>query len=139
MKKLKIALGDLRHKTAGRHSVFMPIGIGLIASYTLLQIGKEKIEIKLYDDAEVLLGDIDQWQPDVIGLANYCWNAELSRLVLNYAKKTNSLTICILGGPDFPTDDLECEQYLIANKQQHQYRRHEQDDGELQAAADIRH
>lgn len=113
MKKLKIALGDLRHKTAGRHSVFMPIGIGLIASYALSQIGKEKIEIKLYDDAEILLREIDQWKPDVIGLANYCWNAELSRLVLNYAKKANPLTICILGGPDFPMDDLECEQYLI--------------------------
>ena len=34
-KRLKIALGDLRHSTAGRHSAIMPIGIGYIASYLL--------------------------------------------------------------------------------------------------------
>jgi radical SAM superfamily enzyme YgiQ (UPF0313 family) len=111
--RLKIALGDLRHKTTGRHSVFMPIGIGSVASYTLSKIGKEKVEIRMYDNAETILKDIDGWNPDVIGLSNYCWNTELSQLVFNYSKKKNSSTICISGGPDFPTDDLECEDYLI--------------------------
>ena len=35
MKKLKILLGDPRHKTVGSHSYFVPIGIGYIGSNLL--------------------------------------------------------------------------------------------------------
>ena len=44
-KIIKIALGDLRHRTRGRHSVYIPVGINSLASYVLLKLGTEKIEI----------------------------------------------------------------------------------------------
>lgn len=113
MKKLKIALGDIRHKTVGRHSITMPVGVGYIASYTLFLIGKENIEVRLYNEADKLSKDIEEWVPDVIGLSNYCWNAELSRLVFKQAKKKNPRTVCISGGPDFPAEDSEREEYLL--------------------------
>ena len=83
---LKIALGDLRHKVGGRHSVFMPIGIGYIAAYTLSRLGKDKVKIKLYDDPEKIVKDIGNCKLDIIGLSNYSWNSELSRLIFEYAK-----------------------------------------------------
>lgn len=112
MPKLKVALGDLRHRTTGRHSVFMPIGIGFIGAYLLQKSPRDTIELRLYDDADILLADIDRWKPDVIGLSNYCWNSNLSCLVYRYAKEQNPQTLCISGGPDFPSEEYKCVGYL---------------------------
>ena len=111
---LKIALGDLRHKVGGRHSVFMPIGIGYIAAYTLSRLEKDKVEIRLYDDPEKILKDIEDWKPNIIGLSNYSWNSELSRLIFEYAKEKFPKVVCVGGGPEFPIDNNECQQYLLS-------------------------
>ena len=113
MNKTKIALGDLRHKTVGRHSVFMPLGIGYIASYTLMSIGADKVEIRLYTDPDSILGDIDKWKPEVVGLSNYCWNSELSKNIFAYTRKVKEDIVCVAGGPDFPIGHAECEEYLL--------------------------
>lgn len=110
--KLKVALGDLRHRTTGRHSVFMPIGIGFIGAYLLGNLPENSIDLRLYDDPDILLDDIDKWKPDVIGLSNYCWNSSVSCLVYRYAKRQKPQTWCISGGPDFPTEEHKCLQYL---------------------------
>jgi radical SAM superfamily enzyme YgiQ (UPF0313 family) len=110
--KLRVALGDLRHSSIGRHSVFMPIGIGFIGAYLLSHSPKDKIDLRLYDDPETLLTDIDKWEPDVIGLSNYCWNSNISCLVHRYAKKQKPGTITISGGPDFPLGVYNCLNYL---------------------------
>jgi len=112
IKKLKIALGDLRHNTTGRHSIFMPIGIGYITSYLLSNVDKEKVEIRIYDDPNTILKDINDWYPDIIGLSNYCWNTELSKLVFKYAKMINPKTICVSGGPEFPFQPEKYKEYL---------------------------
>lgn len=111
-KPIRIALGDLRHKTKGMNSVFMPVGIGYIASYLLSRVDPDDVQIRMYNDPDVLLDDIDTWKPSVVGLANYCWNAELSRVVFEYARKINPGTFCIAGGPEFPVEDSECLAYL---------------------------
>lgn len=113
MSKLKIALGDLKHRTLGRHSIMMPIGIGYIASYALSKVGSENIDVRLYDDPEKLLTDIKTWKPDVLALSSYCWNTEVSRTAFEFAKRLNPETICIGGGPDFPKDTDECYSYLL--------------------------
>ena len=102
MTKLKVALGDFRHRSAGRHSIFMPIGIGFIGAYLLSHSPEDAIDLRLYDDPDMLLMDIDKWKPDVVGLSNYCWNSSVSCLVHRYAKKQNPQTLCISGGLDFP-------------------------------------
>lgn len=113
MHAIKIALGDLRHKTEGKHSVFMPIGIGYIASYALAQMGSGNIEIRLYDDPYAIFRNIDIWKPDIVGLSNYSWNSELSRMVFRHAKKKLPEVVCVAGGPEFPVNDYsECKNYL---------------------------
>jgi len=102
MKKLKILLGDPRHYTVGTHSSFVPIGIGYIGSFLKQEIKDVDIELRLEVDAEEIFSTIDKWKPDVVGLSNYLWNASLSNLICDYAKKLNQDTLCILGGPEFP-------------------------------------
>jgi len=117
MANLKIALGDLRHNAAGRHSTLMPVGIGYIASYTLANTEPGSVEIRFYVDPDVLLQDIRAWRPDVVGLSNYSWNTELSCLVFRQAKNIDQRIICIAGGPEFPIEPEECRDYLIKRKE----------------------
>ena len=112
MNPIKIALGDLRHETVGRHSSFMPIGIGYIASYTLSKIGQDTLDIRLYDNPDNLIKDINNWKPKIIGLSNYCWNTELSSLIFKYTKKIIPEVISIAGGPEFPNEHEKCKAYL---------------------------
>ena len=108
---MKIALGDLRHRTLGRHSVLMPLGIGLIASYLKKNMQKE-VDIRLYEDPTKLLREINIWKPNIIGLSNYMWNAELNRLIFSYAKQHLRDVVCVAGGPEFPVDMEECKDFL---------------------------
>jgi len=110
--RIKIALGDLNHRSAGRHSFFMPLSISYVGSYCLAQLGPEAIEIRLYDDPDLILRDIADWKPDVVGVSNYCWKSQVSSLVLRYAKRINPAAVCVSGGPNFPYDHTECRAYL---------------------------
>lgn len=112
-KPLKIALGDLRHDTIGMHSVYVPIGMGYIASYTLSQFPAGSLEMQLFTNPNELLPMIDEWHPDVIGLANYCWNSRLSDLVFRFAKRQKPGCLCIQGGPEFPRLADERKAYLV--------------------------
>ncbi len=102
MKNIKILLGDPRHYTVGPHSNYVPINIGYIGSYLLKKITKVNIELKLAVTPEEIFSTIKVWKPDIIGMSNYCWNAELSNIICEEAKKINNNTLCILGGPEFP-------------------------------------
>jgi radical SAM superfamily enzyme YgiQ (UPF0313 family) len=115
--KFRIALGDLRHATIGRHSVSMPVGIGYIASYLLGHVDSDDIEVRLFDDPDKILIAIKEWKPNVIGLSNYSWNVEVSNLVFRYAKNTNPNIICIAGGPEFPIENSERLEYLKIRKE----------------------
>jgi radical SAM superfamily enzyme YgiQ (UPF0313 family) len=102
MKKIKILLADPRHKTVGAHSYFIPIGIGYIGAYLLQEIKDCEIELKLSIDTDEILNLIEEWKPDIIGLSNYVWNANLSNMMCEFAKEKNPNILSILGGPQFP-------------------------------------
>ena len=104
MKKIKILLADPRHSTIGLHSEYIPIGIGYIASNLLKQFEKSenKIEVKLSTEPEEIFTSLKKWNPDIVGISNYVWNAELSNTICEQAKKNNPNTLCVLGGPEFP-------------------------------------
>ncbi len=108
--RIKIALGDLRCQF--KHSVFMPIGVGYLATYTQAQLGPEAVEIRVYDQPEVLLKEVGEWRPHLIGLSNYNWNTELSLLVFRHARKLDPQIITVAGGPEFPADLEERRLYL---------------------------
>ena len=102
MKKLKILLGDPRHHTVGAHSNYIPINIGYIATFLKQEIKNVDLEIELEVDPDTILSKLDNWKPDIVAMSNYCWNASLSSMICDYAKKLNQNTLCVLGGPEFP-------------------------------------
>ena len=102
MKSLKILLAHPRHNTVGAHSSYVPINIGYIAAYLKKEITDVNLEFKLEVDPEDIFKALEDWKPDVVGISNYVWNASLSYVACEYAKKLNQKTLVILGGPEFP-------------------------------------
>jgi len=115
-KRIKLALGDLRHNSVGKHSICMPLNIGVLASYLLNEIGEDGIDIRFYVNPDELLTDIDGWKPDVVALSSYMWNTSLTNFVFQYAKKNLNQVMCIAGGPNFPSDLERCKEYLLKRR-----------------------
>lgn len=113
--KLRILLADLRHTTRGRHSAFMPLAIGCIATYCQKMLGAENVDIRLSVDPEECLEELNSFQPNIFGLSNYCWNIEVSNLFCKLAKEKIPHLITISGGPNFLKDSEGCEDYLRSN------------------------
>ena len=108
---MQIHLADLRHSTVGKHSSYMPIAIGYIASYSQSCFGSD-VSFKLHTEVETIISDLQHSDVDILGISNYCWNAEISRFVGRYAKKNRPDTVIVAGGPEFPTDSEEIVAYL---------------------------
>ena len=99
MDKIKILLAHPRHNTVGAHSSYVPINIGYIAAYLKKEVSEIDIEFKLEVDPKETFEAIENWKPDVVGISNYVWNASLSYLICEYAKKLNHKSLVVLGGP----------------------------------------
>ena len=102
MKKLKVLLCDPRHSTVGSHSNYVPIGIGYIGSYIKEEVKNVDMELILSIDPDEIFNLLKKWQPDVVACSNYIWNAQISYIICQEAKKINPNILCILGGPEFP-------------------------------------
>ncbi|MEO5335325.1 MAG: radical SAM protein [Magnetospirillum sp. WYHS-4] len=107
-------MGDLAHATVGRHSGYMPLALGLLASYAQDRIGADNVTFSLHNDPLDVLALLDTETPEVLALTNYCWNAELSRTVFTLARERNPRMIAITGGPEFPTEAGEQHAYLLS-------------------------
>ncbi len=120
--KINIALGDVRHGTAGVHSGFVPVGIGYIATHLKAQLPECSLDIRLYTDPEAIIQDLESWRPNIVALSHYMWNASLSYRICEIAKQIDASTLCVLGGPEFPSGTGQsnlsnskelCRQYLV--------------------------
>ena len=106
MKKIKIALCDVRHKTMGLHGYQMPLGIGMIASYANKILG-DKVEIRLYKYYDKLR--------EVVGCSFFSWNRRLTLHVIKQARKLNPEVYTIIGGPELELENHKREEFLLDN------------------------
>ena len=103
MKKIKVLFVDPRHHTVGVHSQYVPIGLGYIAAYMLKINSVQNFDIKISVEPDEIFDLIDEWCPNIIASSNYIWNSYLSYGMCKYAKEKNKDTLCVLGGPEFPS------------------------------------
>ena len=111
---MKILFGSMKHRTAGRHSSFMPLAIGFISSYLRAYLREGDTEIALVEEPDDFLARTEGWNPDVIAVSNYCWNAELNYALLRRARRLNPHVVTLGGGPEMPIPEVldECETFL---------------------------
>lgn len=96
---MKIALLDLVHTTCGAHSNTVPLGIGLIGTYVKKNVSAP-VEIKLFKEADKALNVFKNWAPDVTGIAQYTWGAELNLFAAKFLKQLNPNCLIVAGGPN---------------------------------------
>ena len=103
MEKIKVLLADPRHHTIGVHSTYVPVGVGYIGTYLKGVMPSENFEIKISINPDEILNLIEEWKPNVLGFSSYVWNSNLSYRCCEFAKEKDVETLCILGGPEFPS------------------------------------
>ena len=111
---MKIWLSDLTYTQQTISSDVVPAAIGMLAEYLEKEIGKKKIDIKLFKYPEDLIDSLEKNEvPDLFGTSNYIWNHNLSSLFMKIIKSKFPETITVMGGPNFPTNKDEQKDFLI--------------------------
>jgi radical SAM superfamily enzyme YgiQ (UPF0313 family) len=112
---VKIAFLDLNHMTRGVHTNTAPLGCSLIATYLKKNVNFD-LHIKIFKSADKAIKFLQEWKPDVIGLAQYSWNSELNLFVAKMVKQIKPSCIIVAGGPNLHLTKNSREKFLKKNK-----------------------
>jgi len=110
-KSRSILFADLSHTASGYNAPTFPLGVSLVYSYAK-SIFKDKYNYNLFRFPEPLIEKITKSSFDILALSNYSWNFELGYSIAKYAHNINKEATIIFGGPNFPTNAKEKEDYL---------------------------
>jgi radical SAM superfamily enzyme YgiQ (UPF0313 family) len=111
--KRKLYFADLTHTAQGISAPTFPLGISFVVSYAKSQLDDD-YEFRLFKFPSSLERTLRATPPDLLALSNYSWNLELAYKLATLAKESNPDLIVVFGGPNFPTVDSECQEYLQA-------------------------
>lgn len=98
-KKIKVYLCDCVHNYLGIGTHMFPLNIGYVAAYAKKHFPKE-IDIKLFKYPEDFIRQIKKTPPDIVGLSNYAWSADLNNQLSRWIKSISPKIITIFGGPN---------------------------------------
>ena len=104
---MKIWLADLTYTQQSISSDVVPAAIGMIAEYTEKTLGNKVKKIEIFKYPEELSKRLKDDKPDIFGVSNYIWNANLSYLFCKKIKRMYPKTITVMGGQNFPTNQEE--------------------------------
>jgi len=130
LKKLLIYLVDPVHTyTRSQYNWMIPLNCLNIASYTQAEYG-DRVKFQIFKFPELAIHAIKENPPDILGVSNYLWNSELSKMLLQYAKTISPEIITVMGGPNviesqkFMTSFLKntpCD-YYVSGAGEHPFR-----------------
>lgn len=104
-KKTLIYLCDLVHDYIGAATYMFPLNVGYLAANVIHDFNDE-VEIKIFKFPKEILRALKERTPDVLGFANYIWNANLNSKIAEFARSKSSETLIVYGGPHIDyTDD----------------------------------
>ncbi len=112
-KKIRIYLGDLGHFTTVLTNNVTPINIGFIGALLKKHL-KDRIEVRLFKNPQVLIDAIYKEPPRILGLSNYVWNHSISAMMLKLFKKIRPDGVTVWGGPHFPINEVyKAKNFLV--------------------------
>jgi radical SAM superfamily enzyme YgiQ (UPF0313 family) len=111
-----IWLCDLTHTQQTIASEAMPLGIGMIAAYCQEKFGK-KINFRIFKKPDDLIKNFLTKPPRVIGFSNNLWNSDLSYQLAKEIKRLFPSTIIVFGGPNYPIEPDEREEFMKERKE----------------------
>jgi radical SAM superfamily enzyme YgiQ (UPF0313 family) len=111
MDKARIYLCDLTHDTQTVASNAFPLGVGTIGSYAAEQL-HDRIEVTIFKYQSALARAVIDAPPRVVGFSDYIWNFDLGYSMARAIKQRAPQTVIVFGGPNYPTEPAEQEQFL---------------------------
>ncbi|MBI1778633.1 MAG: cobalamin B12-binding domain-containing protein [Proteobacteria bacterium] len=106
-----IAFVDLTHTEQGIAANNFPLGIAYIAAATSKALGSQ-VECQIFKYPDILSDYLDKSTPTVAAFSYYMWNAELQLAYACAIKRRHPETVTVFGGPNFPIDPKEQEDWL---------------------------
>ncbi|MBI5210711.1 MAG: cobalamin B12-binding domain-containing protein [Elusimicrobia bacterium] len=109
-----VFLADLSHDQHA-HKYCVPLNIGCLAAMLEREFGSA-VEVRLFKFPGDLLAALPE-RPDVLGLSNYDWNANLDRAMAEAARAADPEVFVVMGGPSIRSRPEGVRRFLEENPQ----------------------
>ncbi len=106
-----VSFAELTHTGVAVDANNIPLAIGYIAAYAKTHLGNE-IDAQLFKYPATLSKFLAKKTPTIAAFSNYMWNGRLSCTFAREIKRRHPNTIVVMGGPNYPVDVPEQQQYL---------------------------
>jgi radical SAM superfamily enzyme YgiQ (UPF0313 family) len=83
----------------------------MVAAYAVNNFSSS-IEVEIFKSVDEFLRHVDKKPPQIACFSNYIWNSNLCYQVASRIKKKYPKTIIVFGGPNYPLDVWEQEEFL---------------------------
>ena len=109
-----ILIADLTHTGSKSYSPnLIPYPIGCLKSHLLeYSMYYSELSVEIFKDPQKFIDAFLEKKPKVVGFGNYVWNLELSIDLAKEIKSLNPNTLIVFGGPNFPLENNQREQWL---------------------------
>ncbi len=112
---IKVMIADLLYDSVNSNkSRTVPINIGYIVEYAK-KIHGNKFDFTLYRKADDFINDFNSGAPSIVAFSQSCWNADLTRGILQWIKSRNPETLAVVGGPQVGTTEESVETFYTKN------------------------
>ncbi len=91
------------------------LGLRYVKIYCEPQFAVECMEFTINQDKQLILSDIYQAQPDVIGFASYIWNADAVLEIAQMVRQVLPHAVIVFGGPEvmYETAEFFCDHPFV--------------------------
>jgi radical SAM superfamily enzyme YgiQ (UPF0313 family) len=108
---IKISFADLTHTGQIVAANTIPLGVAMVAAYSKQELGDE-IDMEVFRYPEELSAYLDTNTPRIACFSNFSWNVRLAHAFASKLKAAAPETICVFGGPNYPSDPDEQAVFL---------------------------
>ena len=109
----KITFADLTHTGQIIAANTLPLGVAYVASYAKQELGKE-IDCAIFKYPEDFSDYLDSVIPQIACFSNFSWNLKLGYEYARRIKEFSPNTITVFGGPNFPDNRDEQQDFLAS-------------------------
>ena len=107
----KISFADLTHTGQVVAANTFPLGISYVAAYAAEHLGDE-IDFQIFKYPQDFSEYLETNTPDIACFSAFSWNVRLAHAFAAQIKKAAPDTICVFGGPNFPSIKEEQAEFL---------------------------
>ena len=111
MTSKRVYFADLTHTAQGISAATFPLGVSYVMAYANQQLGDE-LECRLFKMPSELDQALQERWPSMLCFSNYSWNLELAYKFASLAKERDPNLVVVFGGPNFPTEPSEKQDFL---------------------------